>query len=189
MFDSSYASILNNWVLSNNTIGLNSGSNTFPIQLISSAILITNSTQITGQYSIISSFVSTITIEDSLLQSSSYNGTAIQIIGSTFSFNNIILNNLSQYRQKGSFNNRNSPSYIIQTSMYSEIIISNVTYSSSSLALLLSQQSTSIISSLSVNNVSSFGFVRLENSVNATLSNWNINSRINNDTHLLKIYR
>ena len=182
LFDSSYASILNNWVLSNNTIGLNSGSNTFPIQLISSAILITNSTQITGQYSIISSFVSTITIEDSLLQSSSYNGTAIQIIGSTFSFNNIILNNLSQYRQKGSFNNRNSPSYIIQTSMYSEIIISNVTYSSSSLALLLSQQSTSIISSLSVNNVSSFGFVRLENSVNATLSNWNINSRINNDT-------
>ena len=184
LFDSSYASILNNWVISNNTIGSNSESNTFPIQLISSAILVTNSTQISSQYSIISSFVSKITIEDSLLQSSSYNGTAIQIIGSTLSFNNMILNKLSQYRQKGKFNNRNSPSYIIQASMYSQIIISNVTYSSSSLALLLSQQSTCIVSSLSVNNVSSFGFVRLEDSVNATLSNWSIDSRISNDTQL-----
>ena len=89
LFDSSYASILNNWVISNNTIGSNSGSNTFPIQLISSTILITNSTQISSQYSIISSFVSTIMIENSLLQNSNYNGSAIQVIGSTFNFNNM----------------------------------------------------------------------------------------------------
>ena len=87
LFDSSYPSILNSWTISNNTIGSYSGSNSYPIQLISSAITKTNSTQISNQYYILSSFVSTITFQNSTLASSGFNGTAIQVIGSTLYFN------------------------------------------------------------------------------------------------------
>ena len=102
LFDSSYPSILNSWAISNNTIGSYSGGNSYPIQLISSAITITNSTQISGQYNILSSFVSTITIQGSTLASSSFNGTAIQVIGSTLYFYNMSWNSLSKYSSKSS---------------------------------------------------------------------------------------
>ena len=80
-------SILNSWTISNNAIGSDSGSNSYLIQLISSAITITNSTQISNQYYILWSFVSAIAFQDFTLASSSFIGAAIQVIGSTLYFN------------------------------------------------------------------------------------------------------
>ena len=82
-------SILNSWTISNNAIGSDSGSNSYLIQLISSAITITNSTQISNQYYILWSFVSAIAFQDFTLASSSFIGAAIQVIGSTLYFNNV----------------------------------------------------------------------------------------------------
>ena len=183
LFDSSYPSILNSWAISNNTIGSYSGSNSYPIQLISSAITITNSTQISGQYSILSSFVSTITFQNSTLTSSSFNGTAIQVIGSTLYFYNMSIKNISQYQAsgKGGDKSKNTPRYI-QSWVSSQLYISNLTYTNSSLALFISQQSSGVVDNITVSSVNSYGFARIENALDATLSNWNINSSINNDT-------
>ena len=92
------------------------------------------------------------------------------------------MTNVSQASSKGSKNSRNTPRYIIKGSMSSKIYITNLTYTSSSLTLQLSQQSTTIVNNISVSNVNSFGFARIEGTENTTLSNWNINSNINNDT-------
>ena len=87
-------SILNSWTISNNAIGSDSGSNSYLIQLISSAITITNSTQISNQYYILWSFVSAIAFQDFTLASSSFIGAAIQVIGSTLYFNNMSISNV-----------------------------------------------------------------------------------------------
>ena len=132
--------------------------------------------------------MSTITIENSSLQSSNYNGTAIRAIGSTFNFNSMSLKNISQYQTQGGKSNRNTPNYII-SSTSSQMYISNATYTNSSMALFIAQQSTIIVNNVSVSSVNSYGYARLENSLNATLSNWNINSSINNDTiYILNSY-
>ena len=101
------------------------------------------------------------------------------------------LKNISQYQTqggKGGQSNRNSPRYII-SSTSTRMYISNATYTNSSLALFIAQQSTIIVNNVSSSSINSYGYARLENSLNATLSNWNINSNINNDTiYILNSY-
>ena len=133
LFDSSSTSVFNNCTISSNNIGSNSGINTYPIQLISAEILITNNTSISNQYNIVSAFVSTVVIENSSLLSSSYNGTAVQTIGSTFNFTNITLKNLTIYQSSsqqsfvpGGPNNQPKIQYILQCSMYSEVYINAI---------------------------------------------------------------
>ena len=183
-------------MISSNTVISGSSTTSYSIQLISS-ILITNSTNISNQDYILSSFVSTVTLENSIIQSASYSNTIIRIIGSTFNFNNMILRNISQYMPPPpsgpppsgggpppGFENFNpfAPIYLIQSSMSSIVYISNWTYTNSSLALFLLQQSSCTITNFNVYDMTSFGMIRIEGGVNTTLSNWNITASIYNDT-------
>ena len=191
IFDSPISSIIDSWTISGNTAS--SGSTSYAIQLISSSISITNST-ISNQYYILSSFVSTITFESSTIGSAAYNSSIIRVIGSTFNFNNMILKNISQYMSPSSSGppgpppfgpdafNPFQPIYIIQTSMSSIVNVNNLTYTNSSLALFLLQQSTSTISNFNMSNMTSFGLIRVENSINTTFSNWSISASVYNDT-------
>ena len=180
LFDSTYFSIINNCVISNNTIGSLNGSNTYPIQLISSSILITNSTDIFGQFSILNAFLSTVTLENSIIENCEFDDAAFNIIGTIFTISNIQLDSDTIYSDNSlnSLANAKLIQYILQISMYCQVYISNVTYTNSNLALVLIQQSSSIISDLSVSSVISNGLIKIENSQNSTIMNVNINSYI-----------
>ena len=178
IFDSSYLSIINNCMISYNTVGGNNGTNTYPIQLISSSIIITNSTIISNQYSILNSFVSRVTFEDSIIQNNEFNDSAIQTIGTIFTFANMRLDSLSIYESGPVSSSLSTAQYIIQSTMYCDVNIDNVSYINSNLALIIAQQSTSIINNITVNSVISNGLITIDNAENTTISNVNINSYI-----------
>ena len=62
------------------------------------------------------------------------------------------MTNVSQASSKGNKNSKNTPSILTKVRCLPKYI-TNLTYTSSSLALFLSQQSTTFVNNISVNNV------------------------------------
>ena len=104
------------------------------------------------------------TIQDTQISSLTLTGYGIQATSSNLQMNNITLYSISPTQSTQS---------IIQTSLQSNVSISNINYSNSSSMLLLLQSSSSVVNGVSCSSISlsRSSLIRIESSINTTLSN------------------
>lgn len=136
----------------------------FLFQLVSSSLSIEDGCVVFDQIAVLDGFISTVNIKNFTLRNCVFNGNAIQITGTTFSFEDVVLTELRTSNYKTA---------IIHGSLESIISLSNVLYKDSDAPLFIFQSSTSVVDHLRIENVDTQGgLTRIEQDVSTILSNW-----------------
>lgn len=134
-------------------------------QLISSNLLITNQTVIYNEGALVDSFVSTLTIENSLFYDLETTSSAFTITSSTMIFQNTELHSISATDNLA----------LLTVTLESSLMIDNIKFTNSELAFIACLNSESSITNLEISNVTSNPFVfRFEGSQNLSLTNWDV---------------
>jgi hypothetical protein len=142
-------------------------SSLFMFQTISSSFTILGDSTIYTQPRILTSFVSTVTIQDSAIKSTRFSGSAIVVTTTTLNLNNMTMTNLTS----------SSSSSIILTSQEAVLNINTLSYSNSTVSLYNLLSSSGTIENVSISKITtSSSIMKFEESTNATVKNVTMSS-------------
>lgn len=140
---------------------------TFAMQVISSSLMIGEGSQIYSQPKLLTSFVSTVTMLNSIYRDTIFQGVAIQVTGSTMNITNLTIS--------GAQTSTHYYTSIIQTSLNSVLLVNTIKFTSSSVPLFTLLSADGDIQNINVSGVTWYGFIfKTYKATNATFNNWSV---------------